>query len=201
FNERSNHEEATIFTFLAFMLTIIIAMLILSMGSIVEEKSKGTLELLFSSPVSDLEIISAKFLFGLSICFIITVFINALFPLFLIHFWQAPFYIIISGSVGIFLLGIFTYSIGIFGSSIASRQVISLLTSILIILFLWVLGFFSHLFSETTRKVLYHFHIFSHFIAFARGTIPFSGIVFFLSGSFFFNFLALKYLESRRWRG
>ncbi|HNN07204.1 MAG TPA: ABC transporter permease, partial [Leptospiraceae bacterium] len=55
FNDRSTHDEATIVTFLSFMSTIIISMAILSMGSIVEEKTKGTMELLNTSPVTDLE--------------------------------------------------------------------------------------------------------------------------------------------------
>ena len=42
FNERATHEDATIITFISFMSTIIVAMMILSMGSIVEEKTKGT---------------------------------------------------------------------------------------------------------------------------------------------------------------
>ena len=76
FNERATHEDATIITFISFMSTIIVAMMILSMGSIVEEKTKGTMELLYTSPITDLEIVMGKFLFGITICLIITIFIN-----------------------------------------------------------------------------------------------------------------------------
>lgn len=200
FNERSNYEEATIITFATFMFTIIVSMLILSMGSIVEERNRGTLELLYTSPITDVDIIIGKFLFGLTICLIITVFINGLFPLLLYSFWKAPLYIVISGSIGVFLLGIFSYSIGLFCSSIAKNQMLSLLLAVLIITLLWVIGFFSHLFQSKTRYILYHFHVFSHFIGFTRGVLPLSAIVFFLSGTFLFNYLAIKTLESRRWK-
>ncbi|TGK47409.1 ABC transporter permease [Leptospira congkakensis] len=201
FNGTANYEIATYITFISFMTTILIAMVIISMGSIVEERNKGTLELLFTSPITDLEIVFGKFLFGVTVCGIITVFINGLFPLLLYSFWKAPFYMVASGSVGVFLLGVFTFTIGMFGSSLGKNQMISLLISVLIILTLWVVGYFSHLFQATTRKVLFHLHIFSHFAAFAKGVVPLTGIVFFLSGTFLFLYLTVKVLESRRWRG
>ncbi len=201
FNGRANYEDATIVTFVSFMSTILIAMVILSMGSIVEERNKGTLELLFTSPITDLEIVVGKFMFGATICGIITVFINGLFPLLLYAYWQAPFYLVLSGSIGVFLLGIFTFAVGMFGSSLGKNQMISLLISVLVLLTLWVAGYFSHLFQATTRKVLFHLHIFSHFISFSKGVLPLTGIVFFLSGTFLFLYLTIKVLESRRWRG
>lgn len=201
FNGRTNYEDATMVTFVAFMSTIIIAMIILSMGSISEERNKGTLELLFTSPITDAEIVAGKFLFGVFLTFCITVFINGLFPLLLYSYWKAPFYLVVSGSVGVFLLGIFTYAVGMFGSSVGKNQMVSLLVSVLVILSLWVAGYFSHLFQATTRKVLFHLHIFSHFISFAKGVLPLTGIVFFLSGTFLFLYLTVKSLESRRWRG
>ncbi|BDA80126.1 ABC transporter permease [Leptospira kobayashii] len=201
FNGRANYEEATIVTFISFMTTILIAMIIISMGSIVEERNKGTLELLFTSPITDADIVLGKFLFGVTICGIITIFINGLFPILLYSYWQAPLYIVASGTIGVFLLGTFTYSIGLFGSSIAKNQMISLLISVLIILTLWVVGYFSHLFQATTRKILFHLHIFSHYINFSKGVLPLTGIMFFVTGSLLFLYLTVKVLESRRWRG
>jgi ABC-2 type transport system permease protein len=201
FNERTNYEDATTITFISFMCTILVSMEILAMGSIVEERNKGTFELLLTSPITDLEILMGKFLFGVSVCALISVGINAFFPILLYAYWKAPLYIVFSGTVGIFLLGIFTYSVGLFGSSIAKNQMVSLLISIIIILVLWVLGYFSHLFQSNTRQVLFYLHIFSHFINFSKGVLPINSIVFFLSGTFLFLYLSLKVLESRRWRG
>ncbi|MCZ8155745.1 MAG: ABC transporter permease subunit [Leptospira sp.] len=201
FNGRANYEEATVVTFVSFMTTILIAMVIISMGSIVEEKNKGTLELLFTSPITDLEIVVGKFMFGVSICAIISLFINGLFPILLYAYWQAPLYIVLSGTIGVFLLGTFTFTVGLFASSLAKNQMVSLLISVVILLTLWVVGYFSHLFQSTTRKVLFHLHIFSHFIGFSKGVLPLTGIIFFVTGSFLFLYLTVKVLESRRWRG
>ncbi|MDX1959745.1 MAG: ABC transporter permease subunit [Leptospiraceae bacterium] len=201
FNDRGTHEEATIITFISFMCTIIISMAIVAMGSLVEEKTKGTMELLYTSPITDLEIVLGKFLFGAFVCFIITFGINALFPVLLFAYWKAPFYIVLSSSVGVFLLGLFTYSVGLFGSSIGKNQMISLLISVIIILTMWVIGFFSHLFEAKTRTVLFHLHIFSHFISFSKGVIPVTGLIFFISTIFMFLYLTVKSLESRRWLG
>lgn len=201
FNDYANYEQATIVTFISFMSTIIIAMLVVSMGSIVEEKNNSTLELLLTLPLTDAEIIIGKFLFGVLISLVITIFINGLFPLVLYTWWKAPLYLVLSGSIGVFLLGIFAYSIGIFGSCLGKNQMISLLISVMIMLTLWVTGYFSHLFQSTTRKILFHLHIFSHFISFAKGVLPLSGIVFFLSGTLLFLYMSIKILESRRWRG
>lgn len=201
FHERNNYEDAAIITMVSFMSTIIIASMILAMSSIVEEKNKGTMELLYTSPITDAEIVIGKFLFGAFICLIITLFINGLYTFFLFTYWKAPAYLIVSGSVGIFLLGCFTYSVGMFGSSLGKNQMISLLVGVLIILTLWVVGFFSHLFQSKARAILFHLHIFSHYISFSRGVLPLSGIVFFLSGIFTFLYLTIKSLESRRWLG
>ncbi|WP_016760445.1 ABC transporter permease [Leptospira weilii] len=201
FNSGTNYVDTTVITFLSFMSTIIIAMLILAMGSITEERNRGTLEFLFTAPVTDLEIVAGKFAFGTLICLLISVFVNGLFPIFLYSFWKAPLYIVVSGTIGVFLLGIFSFAIGLFGSSLGKNQMISLLISIVIILTLWVSGYFSYLFDSVTRKVLYHLHIFSHFISFCKGVLPLNGIVFFVSGALFFLYLTVKVLESRRWRG
>lgn len=201
FSGRSNFEDATIITYVSFMSTIVISMVIVSMGTFVEEKNRGTLELLFTSPITDLEITLSKFLFGITVCAIISFLINSLFPIFLYSFWKAPLFIVITGTIGVFLLGTFTFSIGMFGSSLAKSQMAALLIGVVIILTLWVLGYFSHLFQANTRKVLFYLHIFSHFINFAKGVIPLSSTVFFLSGSLFFFYATVKSLESRRWRG
>ncbi|EQA60554.1 ABC transporter permease [Leptospira alexanderi] len=201
FNSGTNYVDTTVITFLSFMSTIIIAMLILAMGSITEERSRGTLEFLFTAPITDLEIVAGKFAFGTLICLLISVFVNGLFPIFLYSFWKAPLYIVVSGTIGVFLLGIFSFAIGLFGSSLGKNQMISLLISIVIILTLWVSGYFSYLFDSVTRKILYHLHIFSHFISFCKGVLPLNGIVFFVSGALFFLYLTVKVLESRRWRG
>ncbi|EMF80548.1 ABC-2 family transporter protein [Leptospira weilii serovar Topaz str. LT2116] len=201
FNSGTNYVDTTVITFLSFMSTIIIAMLILAMGSITEERNRGTLEFLFTAPITDLEIVAGKFAFGTLICLLISVFVNGLFPIFLYSFWKAPLYIVVSGTIGVFLLGIFSFAIGLFGSSLGKNQMISLLISIVIILTLWVSGYFSYLFDSVTRKILYHLHIFSHFISFCKGVLPLNGIVFFVSGALFFLYLTVKVLESRRWRG
>ncbi len=201
FNSGTNYVDTTVITFLSFMSTIIIAMLILAMGSITEERNRGTLEFLFTAPITDLEIVVGKFAFGTLICLLISVFVNGLFPIFLYSFWKAPLYIVVSGTIGVFLLGIFSFAIGLFGSSLGKNQMISLLISIVIILTLWVSGYFSYLFDSATRKILYHLHIFSHFISFCKGVLPLNGIVFFVSGALFFLYLTVKVLESRRWRG
>ncbi|EPG73713.1 ABC-2 family transporter protein [Leptospira fainei serovar Hurstbridge str. BUT 6] len=201
FNSGTNYAETTVVTFISFMSTILIAMLIVSMGSITEERNRGTLELLFTAPVTDLEIVVGKFLFGAFVCLIVSVLVDGLFPLFLYFFWKAPLYIVVSGTIGVFLLGLFTFAVGLFGSSLGKNQMISMLISIMILLTLWVIGFFSYLFDAVTRKVLFHLHIFSHFIGFSKGVLPLNSIVFFLSGTIFFLYLTVKVLESRRWRG
>lgn len=201
FSDRANYQVTMGATYLSFMTSIIVAMLILSMGSLVEEKNKGTMELLLSAPITDSDIILGKYLFGVFICFIISFLINAFFPLTLLFFWKIPLSIVVSSTIGVFLLGSFTYAIGIFGSSLGKNQMLSLLISVMIIMTLWVLGFFSHLFQTKTRSILYHLHIYSHFVSFSRGVIPLSGTVFFLSATFAFLYFSVVSLQSRRWRG
>ena len=198
---RTNYNDALIVIFISLMITIVIAMLTVSSGCLTEEKNQWTLELLFTLPLTDFEIIFSKLLFGFFLCFINTFFINLFFPILLLFLWDIPIYFIVSSSLGVFLLGCFTYSIGVLASSIAKNQMIALIFAISILFSLWLVGYFSHLFQEKTRDILFHFHIFSHYINFTRGILPLKSIVFFLSGIALNFYLSIKVLESRRWQG
>lgn len=169
----------------------------LSMSAFVSERKQGTMELLYTLPISDAELVFGKFLFGLfSVSFMtlsVTVF----------YFWgiaQAPLSLMVSGSFGLFLAGLYVYSVGMFSSSLTDNYLLSLLFTTLIIILIEVGGFMTGLLPSPIKEILKHIHAFHQFLPFTRGVIPLKGTVFFMSSIIFFLFMTVKILESRRWR-
>lgn len=169
----------------------------LSMSAFVSERKQGTMELLYTLPVTDTELVVGKFLFGLFAVFFMTVLVS------LFYFWgiaQAPWTLILTGSFGLFLAGLYVYSVGIFSSSLTDNYLLSLLYTALIVILIEVGGYMTGLLPSPVKEILKHIHAFHQFIPFTKGVIPFRGTVFFTSIIFFFLFMTVKVLESRRWR-
>ncbi|HUT83250.1 MAG TPA: ABC transporter permease, partial [Thermodesulfobacteriota bacterium] len=108
---------------------------------------------------------------------------------------------IITGYLGLFLLGAAFISCGIFVSSMTENQVVAALVSSGFIFFFWLIDWNEGAVNPQLGQVLHHISLYEHFYNFARGVIDTKDIVFFIIFSLFFLFLTLRSLESRRWRG
>ena len=91
----------------------------LTMRLFAEEEKLGTLELLLTAPVRDIEVVLGKFLAALGIFFVM-LFLTLYYPLLLMWFGHPDWGPIFSGYIGIFLLGAIFLSIGLFASSLTS---------------------------------------------------------------------------------
>lgn len=197
-SQGATYEGITRLIFHMFYMIVIAAALFLSMSSFVSEKKQGTMELLYTLPVSDLEMVLGKFFMGgLFICFI-SVFMTVVY---IIGIAEAPWYTAFSGGMGLIIVGLYAYSIGMFASSLTESYLLSLLIGTVIIFFIDIGGFLSGMLPSPAREILSHMHGLNQFIPFTRGRIPLKGTVFFLSLMTFFIFLTVRVLESRRWRG
>ena len=169
----------------------------LSMSAFVSEKRQGTMELLYTLPVSDAELVLGKFLFGAFAVAFMTVCVTLFY---FIGIASTPWYLIVPGALGLFLSGLYVYSVGIFASSLTDNYLLSLLYTALIIILIEVGGFMTGLLPSPAKDILKHLHAFYQFLPFTRGVISLKGTVFFSSLCFFFLFLTVKVLGSRRWR-
>jgi ABC-2 type transport system permease protein len=169
----------------------------ITMGTLAEEKSSGTIEMLATKSVSSWQIIIGKFFSSWML---------VLFALLL----TIPYYITISkfgnidqgaafgGYLGVFLISGAYISIGIFVSSFAKNQIIAfLLTLTITIFFQWIFGLVSANMIGLTGEVFNYMSFNYHFFSISRGVIDLRDILYFGSIIFTALFLA-KYMLSKR---
>ncbi len=175
-----------------------------TMRMFAEEQRSGTIETLLTRPLTDLQIVLAKY--GASVVLVLI----ALLPTFIYYFsvsWLAT----PSGNVDtagilgsylglLFLCSGFT-SIGIFASSLTQNQIISFLLALLLSFFFYngfeALSTFQ--LPLEIRNFLSSLGISSHYSSMSRGVIDTRDVIYFFSLSCFFIFLTKFNLERRKW--
>jgi ABC-2 type transport system permease protein len=184
---------------IATLLLFLIPML--TMGVYAEERKRGTMEMLMTSPITELQIVIGKYLASLSL------FILMLAPT-LIYFVIMSFYsepaipwrIIGSGYLGVFLLGAVLIAIGSFISALTESQIIAGVVTFVVFLLLWVIDFGLRDASSTIGEIFKYLSILQHYDTFAQGVIDTSSIIFYVSAAILGIFLTLRTLDSMRWR-
>ena len=175
---------------------------LLTMRLFAEEKKSGTIELLLTYPLRDIDILLGKFGACL-VVFILMLGLTLLYPIILkiIFPTQVSFGPLLAVYIGIFLLGSAFISCGILISSITENQITAAMVTTGILVLLWFLAWNEGVGSETLVNILLHLSLFDHYSNFNLGVIETKNIIFFLSFIIFSLFLTLRSLGSRRWRG
>jgi ABC-2 type transport system permease protein len=164
-----------------------------------EEKKQGTIELLYTTPVTSLQIILGKFFAGLAFYFVLlipTMFFQSL----LFIYGDPEFLPVLSGYVGLLLLGSAFISVGLFISTMTENQIIAAIAGFATSLLLWVVGWGASYAGATLSPVLEYISIINHFEDFAQGVIDSTHVAYYILFSFFGIFLSLKSIESIKWR-
>jgi ABC-2 type transport system permease protein len=171
----------------------------ITMRLFAEEKRSGTIELLLTSPVRDVEIIVGKWLAALIMYAVILAF-SGVNIIMLYSYGKPDWKPILVGFLGLLLQGGCLLSIGTFISTTTKNQIIAGGATFAVCLMLWVLEWVSNFGSSTTEKVIAYLSVVQHFEPFAKGVIDTKDIVFYLSMIFFGLFLTARSMESLRWR-
>lgn len=174
----------------------------ISMRSFADESKSGSIELLMTSPVRDWQLVLGKWLGALA--FLVILLLPLAVQAGLLGYFADPDWGPIgAGLVGLILVGGLYLAIGVFVSSLTSSQLIALLVTILITgmltLGLYALSQASWLPTEL-RPAVFYLNVNQQYRDFAKGLIDTSHFVFFLSTAALFLFLAVRGVESRRWR-
>ena len=172
---------------------------LISMRLFAEEKRQGTIELLVTSPVHDLEIIIGKWLAAIFMYASLLAIVLVDFSFLFIH-GQPDWRPVVTGFVGILLQGACLLSFGTFISTTTKNQIVAAAVGFAFSLLLFVLNWTSSFGNTQTAQVLSYLSITSHFDSFARGVIDSKDFIFYLSMIFFGLFLTARSLESLRWR-
>jgi ABC-2 type transport system permease protein len=176
----------------------------ITMRSFAEEKRNGTLELLFTKPISDFQIIFAKFLAGMVlVLFSIT---PTLVFYYTIYQLGNPAGNLDVGAtmgsyIGLVLLATGFVSIGIFASSLTQSQIVSFILAVFLS-FVFYLGFDSLSGIALLEKFDYlilQLGINYHFLSLSRGVIDTRDLLYFIGLSALFMLATKTVLESRKW--
>ncbi len=195
-----NVTEFVIRPFFGVLSVVMLIMLpMLTMRVFSEEKKTGTIELLLTYPVQDIEAVLGKFAGCMGI---FTIMLLLSFPcMLLVAFFGDPEWgVIISGYVGLLLMGGAFIALGVFMSTLTENQIIAAVLSFASLLILYMVGATAAFVGEVMGRVLEYISILSHLDTFAKGVLDTSDVMYYLLFTIFFLFLSMRSLESKRWR-
>ena len=188
--------------FLSTMSVILLfVMPMLTMGLFSEEKKRGTIELLLTSPLTDLEVVLGKFFAGVT--FFLILLLTTWIPTGFLYLYSSPASgPILTAYLGLLLYGLALIAIGLFISTLTENQIIAAVLSFGTIMVLWLVDVLANNADSTTGKaVLTYLSIISHLDDFMKGVLSTSHIIFYMSLMLVALFLTYRSIDSLRWRG
>jgi len=171
----------------------------ITMRLFAEEKRTGTIELLATSPVRDLEIILGKWLAAMTLYATMLLF-TALNFAFLFKYGNPDWKPLAIGYLGLLLQAGGLLAIGTFISTLTKNQIIAGAATFGVCLLLWVLEWVSGYETATWAKVLAYMSVITHFESFAKGVLDTKDAIFYLTVIFVGLFFTARSMESLRWR-
>ncbi|ADU25870.1 ABC transporter permease subunit [Ethanoligenens harbinense] len=172
---------------------------ILTMRLLSEDRRQKTDQLLLTAPVRLFDIVFGKFLAALTL-FGMAIGIVVIYALVLAGLGHVDFWATVGSFVGIVLLGAALIAIGLFISGLTENQVVSAVSSIFIMLMLYLIDSISSAVSNAViSAIVTHISIFSRFKNFSLGVFNLGDTVFYISVAAVFLFLTVRLLEKRRW--
>jgi ABC-2 type transport system permease protein len=173
---------------------------LITMRTYSEEKRSGTIELLLTSPVTDVQIILGKF-FGAMLLYAAMLAITLIHVGILFLYGEPEWKPIATGYLGLLLMGGSFLALGLFISSLTKNQIVAGIATFAVFLMLWVINWIGTFVGPTMQTVLTFLSLTDHFDDFAKGIIDTKHVIYYLSFMAFGLFLTAKSVDSERWRG
>ena len=186
--------------FLNLSVVILFILPFLTARSFAEEKRSGTIELLLTSPLTDIQIVMGKFV-GCLLLY------AAMLSVTLIHFgvlfafgnpdWKP----VAVGYLGTLLFGGAIIALGLFVSSLTRNQIVAGVAGFALVLALWVIDWLGQSLGARAEAVFKYLSMTGHLDDFVKGVIDTKHLVYYLSFISFWLFLTVKSVDTERWRG
>ncbi len=173
---------------------------LVTMRLFAEEKKLGTIELLWTYPLRDIDIVGGKFL-AAWIFFVTMLAPAAIGPIVFYQFYPFELGPFLAAYLGMLLLGTAFIAVGLFVSSLTENQVVAAMGTYGILIVFWYITWNESVADVEVIQVLLKVSLFDRYLNFARGVIDTQDIIFFLLFSLLFLFLTLQSLAARKWRG
>lgn len=186
---------------LAGVVTVVLLFLIplITMRLYAEEKRSGTIELLLTSPLTDLEIILGKFL-GSLVLFAILEALTFIYFVVLFLYGNPNPKPLIANALGLLLYGAALLALGMWISTFTKNQIIAGAVGLAAFLLLYLLDWVTAYSNSTAGQVMSYLALTTHFDNFSKGVIQLSDVVYYLSVVLLGIFLTARSMEALKGR-
>lgn len=151
---------------------------VITMRLFAEERRNGTLELLLSSPVQEIEIVLAKFLASMSVIVVMLV-LTLVYPVTLQIFGDPDWGPVYGGYLGLVLLGGALVAVGLAISALTANQIVAATVALGVFLLMWMLDSLGSLLPDPFDIFVVNLSLTAHFTPFATGALFLSDFGFF----------------------
>ncbi|MCU0587494.1 MAG: ABC transporter permease subunit [Syntrophobacteraceae bacterium] len=173
---------------------------LLTMRLYAEERKTGTIELLFTYPISDRSTLLAKFAAVLTAYLMILA--GTLPGMLLLGYVGDPNWKgLLCGYLGTALLGGAFIALGLFTSALTQNQIVAAVLSFGALLMFWVIGWVKNLVDPGMGRFVDYISLTRHFESFTKGVLDSRDAIYYLLFMALFLFFTLRQMESHRWRG
>jgi ABC-2 type transport system permease protein len=201
-------EASPVIAFVAYNLWFWLGMLfvipVITMRLLAEEKRSGTIEVLMTAPVTELQVVLAKFLAALLFYSLVlsptTLFLLVLHDGGKFDFELLP---VAATYIGTFTVGAMFLSVGVFFSSLTRNQIIAAMLTFAVLMMLFstfVLDWFASRLPAGWGDVVKYVAVLRHLGELGKGVMDLKFILFHLSVTVFMLFVTVKVVEARKWR-
>lgn len=179
---------------------LLLLMPLVTMRLFAEERRSGTIELLLTYPVRDGAVLVGKYLAALAL-YAAMLALTLTYPAVVMYFTRVEWGPLVTGYLGLVLLGATFLAVGVFASSLTENQIVAAIITFGILLIFWVVGWSADYVGGSWGRVLSHLSLIEHFDSFAKGVLDTRDILYYLDFTVVALFLTLRSLEARRWKG
>ena len=186
---------------LAGVMTVVLLFLIplITMRLFAEEKRSGTIELLLTSPLTDMQIIMGKFLGALALFAVLEAITFLYFTVLFVH-GNPDGKPLIAGALGFLLYGSALLALGMWFSTFTKNQIIAGAVGLAVFLLLFLLDWVTAYSTGVAGRVMSYLALTTHFDNFSKGVIDVSDLVYYLSVVIFGIFMTARSLEALKGR-
>jgi ABC-2 type transport system permease protein len=179
---------------------LLLLMPLVTMRLFAEERRSGTIELLLTYPVRDGAVLAGKYLAALALYALMLAF-TLVYPAIVLYFARLEWGPLLTGYLGLLLMGATFISVGILASSLTENQIVAAISTFGALLMFWVIGWSAEYVGGGWGRVLSHLSILDHFDTFARGILDTKDVIYYVNFTLVALFLTHRSLEARRWKG
>ena len=191
-----SHTPTLVHVFFQMYVLFLLTIPIVTMRLVAEERRLRTLEILLTSPVTEAAVVLAKYLASLSLVALMLL-LSSAYAITLAIFGAPDWGPIVSGYIGLFLLGAALVGVGLMTSSLVGNQLIAALLSLSLFLLLWIIDHFGWILPDPFNALCVNLSLLVHFTPFATGSVFLSDAGYFVSVALLALFFSVRALARR----